>query len=175
MKRHLALPHFVTQMYFIYFRSCRWVSRLDFFGRSLPATTMERSVTEFVFFFFYFFKVFPGPFSYLRVPSAKSLIYQIPPCFIFFQTTAALGAGQSPATTFGGFKSLPFLRRCLLPTSARSLPCLFPAILGMEVATSFLSAVSVPRSLTNGAKTRKTTRLFPQRSADVTCFTGSCS
>ena len=128
-----------------------------------------------VFFFFYFLKPFSGPFSYLRVPSAKSLVYQIPSCFVLLQTTAAVGAGQSPPTTFWGFKSLPFPRGCVLPTSARSPPCLFPAVLGMEVVALFFSAVSVPRSLPDGAKTYKTTRLFPQLSADVMCFTGSCS
>lgn len=55
-------------------------------------------------------------------------------------------------TTFGSFKSLPFLRRCMLPTSARSPLSPSLAVLGMEVVAPFFSAVSMLQSLTDGAK-----------------------
>lgn len=76
MKQHVALPACVTQMYFIYFRSCYWVLRLNFFWLQFASEDdgeeRGRIFFFYYFFLFYFLKPFPGSFSYLWVPSAKS-------------------------------------------------------------------------------------------------------
>jgi len=51
VKQPLAFPTCVTRVCFLYFSSCPWVSRLGFFGLSLPARMMERSTARSGFFF----------------------------------------------------------------------------------------------------------------------------
>lgn len=55
MKQHVALPACVTQMYFIYFRSCYWVLRLNFFWLQFASEDDGEERGRIFFFLLFFF------------------------------------------------------------------------------------------------------------------------